>query len=67
MFDTKGNGVVTFEEFADVIKKTELYQKVPFNLDSDLIKLYFGKDRSRAVSFAEFSQFLHVSVPPVQA
>ncbi|CAG0916156.1 unnamed protein product [Notodromas monacha] len=59
MFDTHGNGVVSFQEFSDVIKKTELYQKVPFNLDSDLVKLYFGKEKNKLVSFAEFSQFLH--------
>ncbi|XP_034939163.1 calcium-binding mitochondrial carrier protein Aralar1 isoform X1 [Chelonus insularis] len=59
LFDTNGNGMVAFEEFAEVMKKTELHQKMPFNMDSTFIKLYFGKDKKRLVSYAEFSQFLH--------
>uniref|UniRef100_A0A4D5RA99 Calcium-binding mitochondrial carrier protein Aralar1 n=1 Tax=Scolopendra viridis TaxID=118503 RepID=A0A4D5RA99_SCOVI len=59
MFDTNGSGYVTFDEFEDVIQQTVLHQRIPFNLDSDFVKLYFGKDRKRAVSYVEFSQFLH--------
>lgn len=46
-------------EFAAVIKKTELYLKVPFKLDGPFTELYFGHDRTRAISYTEFSQFLH--------
>lgn len=46
-------------EFAAVIKKTELYLKVPFKLDGPFTELYFGRDRTRAISYSEFSQFLH--------
>ena len=28
-------------------------------MDSSFIKLYFGKDKQRLISYAEFSQFLH--------
>ncbi|XP_066961578.1 calcium-binding mitochondrial carrier protein Aralar1 isoform X2 [Macrobrachium rosenbergii] len=59
LFDTKGTGMVTFEEFVEVIKQTTLHQKVPFNFESDFIKFYFGKERKRAVNYVEFSQFLH--------
>lgn len=50
------------DEFAEVMRKTVLHQKMPFNMDSSFIKLYFGKDKQRLISYAEFSQFLHVSV-----
>lgn len=41
------------------MKKTELHQKMPFDMESNFIKLYFGKDKKRLISYAEFSQFLH--------
>ncbi|XP_049770926.1 calcium-binding mitochondrial carrier protein Aralar1 isoform X1 [Schistocerca cancellata] len=59
LFDTNGNGMVTFDEFVEVMKKTVLLQKLPFNMDGDFVKLYFGKDKKRLVSYTEFSQFLH--------
>lgn len=33
--------------------------KVPFKLDGPFTELYFGRDRTRAISYSEFSQFLH--------
>lgn len=39
--------------------KTELQQRIPFNMDSPFVQLYFGKDKKRLVSYNEFSQFLH--------
>ncbi|KAK2583012.1 hypothetical protein KPH14_009057 [Odynerus spinipes] len=59
LFDTNGNGMVAFDEFAEVMRKTVLHQRMPFNMDSSFIKLYFGKDKKRLISYAEFSQFLH--------
>ncbi|CAO1429310.1 unnamed protein product [Diamesa serratosioi] len=59
LFDKNGNGSVTFSEFAEVIRKTELYMKVPFKLDGPFTELYFGRERQRAISYSEFSQFLH--------
>lgn len=61
LFDTNGNGSVSFEEFAAIISKTTIHGKMPFNFESesDFIKLYFGKDKSRQISYSEFSQFLH--------
>ncbi|XP_076236739.1 calcium-binding mitochondrial carrier protein Aralar1 isoform X2 [Calliopsis andreniformis] len=59
LFDTNGNGMVAFDEFAEVMRKTELHQRMPFNMNSSFIKLYFGKDKRRLISYPEFSQFLH--------
>lgn len=50
---------VLLAEFAEVVQKTILYEKVPFKLDGPFTELYFGRDRKRAISYSEFSQFLH--------
>lgn len=49
------------DEFSEVIKKTVLHNKIPFDMNGGFVKLYFGKDKKRAISYGEFSQFLHVS------
>ncbi|KAF9797029.1 hypothetical protein SFRURICE_006904 [Spodoptera frugiperda] len=59
LFDTNGNGLVAFDEFAEVMRKTALHQKLPFNMESTFVRLYFGKDKKRLVTYPEFSQFLH--------
>ncbi|XP_044258450.1 calcium-binding mitochondrial carrier protein Aralar1 isoform X1 [Tribolium madens] len=59
LFDTNGNGMVSFQEFVEVMKKTELHERIPFNMDSPFIQLYFGREKKRLVSYSEFSQFLH--------
>jgi len=60
LFDTNGNGTVSFDEFQEIIQETSLHQKIPFPLESsDFVKLYFGKDKKRVITYAEFSQFLH--------
>uniref|UniRef100_A0A1Q3FF15 Putative calcium-binding mitochondrial carrier protein aralar1 n=1 Tax=Culex tarsalis TaxID=7177 RepID=A0A1Q3FF15_CULTA len=59
LFDRNGNGSVTYSEFVDVFKKTDLHAKIPFKLDGPFIQLYFGKDRQRTINYVEFSQFLH--------
>lgn len=47
------------DEFAEVMRKTALHQKLPFNMESTFVRLYFGKDKKRLVTYPEFSQFLH--------
>lgn len=59
LFDTNGNGLVAFDEFAEVMRKTALHKKLPFNMESTFVRLYFGKDKKRLVTYPEFSQFLH--------
>lgn len=59
LFDTKGSGLVEYEDFESVMKQTVLHQRIPFDLDGEFIRLYFGKDKSRKVPYSEFSQFLH--------
>jgi len=60
LFDTDASGTVSFNEFREIIQETSLHQKIPFPLESsDFVKLYFGKDKNRVITYAEFSQFLH--------
>ncbi|XP_060523912.1 calcium-binding mitochondrial carrier protein Aralar1 isoform X6 [Cylas formicarius] len=59
LFDTNGNGMVSFQEFAEVMKKTELHKRIPFNMNSPFVELYFGRNKQRLVTYNEFSQFLH--------
>ncbi|XP_066999224.1 calcium-binding mitochondrial carrier protein Aralar1 isoform X3 [Anabrus simplex] len=59
LFDTNGNGMVTFDEFAEVMKRTILHEKIPFNMDGGFVQLYFGKEKKRLINYGEFSQFLH--------
>lgn len=59
LFDTNGNGMVSFPEFVEVIHKTELHKRIPFNMDSPFLQLYFGKKKDRVISYSEFGQFLH--------
>lgn len=42
-----------------MMTKTELHKRIPFNMNSPFVQLYFGKDKKRLVSYNEFSQFLH--------
>lgn len=43
LFDTNGNGTVNYNEFCEIIKKTELHQKIPFDFGSSFVQRYFGK------------------------
>merc|ERR1712083_1109012 len=48
------------KNFVKLFKKQLYIRKIPFPLESsDFVKLYFGKDKKRVVTYAEFSQFLH--------
>ncbi|XP_055923164.1 calcium-binding mitochondrial carrier protein Aralar1 isoform X3 [Eupeodes corollae] len=59
LFDRKGNGSVSYAEFAEVVQKTELHSKIPFSLDGQFIKRYFGNDKQRVINYIEFTQLLH--------
>ena len=60
LFDTDGSGAVSYAEFCEIISETSLHKNIPFPLESsDLVKLYFGKDKKRLVTYSEFSQLIH--------
>lgn len=59
LFDTNKNGTVSLEEFVGIVTQTSLHRKIPFNFDCDFVKLYFGREGKRDITYSEFSQFLH--------
>lgn len=59
LFDKNGSGFITHDEFEDIIKVTTLHAKIPFNFKSEFMRLHFGDDRKRTVTYSEFSQVLH--------
>ncbi|ESO05354.1 hypothetical protein HELRODRAFT_77826, partial [Helobdella robusta] len=59
IFDKNSNGYISFDEFFDVLCKTELHKRIPFDFDSSFILLHFGKDKKKLVSYSEFTKILH--------
>ncbi|XP_042896208.2 calcium-binding mitochondrial carrier protein Aralar1 isoform X1 [Parasteatoda tepidariorum] len=59
LFDTNGSGSITLDEFEEIIKHTTLHEKIPFNFASEFLKLHFGADKNRELSYNEFTQLLH--------
>lgn len=59
IFDTNGDGTVCFNEFKSVLEKTTCNKTIPYDMDSDFIKMYFGKKKERKITYLEFTQFLH--------
>jgi hypothetical protein len=60
LFDKDGDGLVSCSEFEQIIKQTTLQKQIPFNLDGQFVRLYFGEKKDRVVTYTEFSQFIHV-------
>jgi solute carrier family 25 aspartate/glutamate transporter 12/13 len=59
MFDANASESITVDEFLAVIKQTSSVVHFDFNMESDFVKLYFGREKKRAISYPEFCQFLH--------
>ncbi|KAF8788513.1 calcium-binding mitochondrial carrier protein Aralar1-like [Argiope bruennichi] len=59
LFDTNGSGTITFDEFEEIIKHTTLHEQIPFNFGSEFLRLHFGGDKKREISYNEFTQLLH--------
>lgn len=50
------------DEFKSIVMKTELYNQLNFDFESDFIKLYFGVDKDRDITYTEFTQLISVSL-----
>ena len=59
LYSNESSVQVSLDEFVGILSKTTLHQKIPFNFDCDFVKLYFGKEGKRDITYSEFSQFLH--------
>ncbi|XP_057708049.1 electrogenic aspartate/glutamate antiporter SLC25A12, mitochondrial-like isoform X2 [Corythoichthys intestinalis] len=58
LFDKTGTGNVSFENVRDIFSQTTIHHHIPFNWDCEFIRLHFGHDRSKNLSYTEFTQFL---------
>uniref|UniRef100_A0A4W3IEG5 Solute carrier family 25 member 12 n=1 Tax=Callorhinchus milii TaxID=7868 RepID=A0A4W3IEG5_CALMI len=58
LFDKNGNGEVTFENIKEIFNQTTIHHHIPFNWDCEFIRLHFGFDRKKHLTYSEFTQFL---------
>ncbi|XP_077583606.1 electrogenic aspartate/glutamate antiporter SLC25A12, mitochondrial-like [Stigmatopora nigra] len=58
LFDKTGTGTVSFENVRDIFSQTTVHHHIPFKWDCEFIRLHFGHDRSKELSYTEFTQFL---------
>ncbi|XP_043361215.1 calcium-binding mitochondrial carrier protein Aralar1 isoform X5 [Dermochelys coriacea] len=58
LFDKSGNGEVTFENVKEIFGHTIIHHHIPFNWDCEFIRLHFGHNRKKNLTYSEFTQFL---------
>nr|XP_042716557.1 calcium-binding mitochondrial carrier protein Aralar1 [Chrysemys picta bellii] len=58
LFDKSGNGEVTFENVKEIFGQTIIHHHIPFNWDCEFIRLHFGHNRKKNLTYSEFTQFL---------
>ncbi|XP_078537696.1 electrogenic aspartate/glutamate antiporter SLC25A12, mitochondrial [Lissotriton helveticus] len=58
LFDKSGTATVTYGDVKDIFGQTIIHHHIPFNWDCEFIRLHFGHNRKKHLSYAEFTQFL---------
>ncbi|KAM3917490.1 electrogenic aspartate/glutamate antiporter SLC25A12, mitochondrial [Leptodactylus fuscus] len=58
LFDKSGTGEVTFENVKEIFGQTIIHHHIPFNWDCEFIRLHFGHNRKKHLSYLEFTEFL---------
>lgn len=48
------------ENVRDIFSQTTVHHHIPFNWDCEFIRLHFGNQRNKNLSYTEFTQFLQV-------
>lgn len=48
------------ENVRDIFSQTTVHHHIPFNWDCEFIRLHFGHERDKNLSYTEFTQFLQV-------
>lgn len=51
---------VAAENIRDIFSQTTVHHHIPFNWECEFIRLHFGNDRKKCLSYLEFTQFLQV-------
>ncbi|CAJ0957825.1 unnamed protein product, partial [Mesorhabditis belari] len=59
LFDKNSSDSITCDEFKAIISHTMPLHDMDFDFDSDFIKKYFGKDKTRSIGYYAFCQLLH--------
>lgn len=60
-FPLKSHTFLPFaENVRDIFSQTTVHHHIPFNWDCEFIRLHFGHERNKNLSYAEFTQFLQV-------
>ncbi|KAM7380543.1 hypothetical protein PAMP_003832 [Pampus punctatissimus] len=60
LFDKTGTGNISFENVRDIFSQTTVHHHIPFNWDCEFIRLHFGHERNKHLSYTEFTQFLQL-------
>jgi solute carrier family 25 aspartate/glutamate transporter 12/13 len=58
LFDRHGQGFIKFDDFQYIISATKQVKEFPFNFDSDFVRMHFGVNRQRQITYKEFTQIL---------
>ncbi|UJR23324.1 hypothetical protein I4U23_026338 [Adineta vaga] len=58
LFDRRGQGFITFDDFQYIISATKQFKEFPFNFDSEFISTHFGAKRQQQITYKEFTQIL---------
>ncbi|XP_054643569.1 electrogenic aspartate/glutamate antiporter SLC25A12, mitochondrial-like isoform X2 [Dunckerocampus dactyliophorus] len=61
LFDKTGTGNISFENVRDIFSQTTVHHHIPFNWDCEFIRLHFGHERNKHLSYTEFTQFLQAA------
>lgn len=52
--------IFAVENARDIFSQTTVHHHIPFNWDCEFIRLHFGNNRQKQLSYLEFTQFLQV-------
>lgn len=52
--------VCAAENVQDIFSQTTVHHHIPFNWNCEFIRLHFGHDRKKCLTYLEFTQFLQV-------
>ncbi|XP_028292633.1 calcium-binding mitochondrial carrier protein Aralar1-like [Gouania willdenowi] len=58
LFDKNGSGNISFENVRDIFSQTAVHHHIPFSWECEFIRLHFGHERDKKLSYTEFTQFL---------
>jgi solute carrier family 25 aspartate/glutamate transporter 12/13 len=58
LFDVQRRGIITFDNFQSTLTKTAGCREVPFDFESNFVKMYFGPKKGTPLDYFAFVQLL---------